>query len=196
MRSLRCAILAGWLLLAASTAAAQFGGKDANSTGGPALGAERTQRWQVGMTVVAQTPCMDIFGTLPVPTNWPEQDVKVIDEQVSYGVQQVRYRDLEGGIRQMLVAVPRLDTGEKAEALVTLEVTRRAIDLPTDPSEFRLPEKVPRDTRKYLAPSPLIDCRNRKIRDLAKEITTDKEGAWQQVEAIHDWVKENVQAHQ
>lgn len=192
MRSWRCAILAGWLLLAASTAAAQFGGKDANSTGGPALGAERTQRWQVGMTVVAQTPCMDIFGTLPVPTNWPEQDVKVIDEQVSYGVQQVRYRDLEGGIRQMLVAVPRLDTGEKAEALVTLEVTRRAIDLPTDPSEFRLPEKIPRDSRKYLAPSPLIDCRNRKIRDLAKEITTDQAGAWQQVEAIHDWVKENV----
>ncbi len=93
----------------------------------------------------------------------------------------------------MLVVVPRLDAGEKAEALVTFEVTRRAIDLPTDPSAFRLPEKVPRDTRKYLAPSPLIDCRNRKIRDLAKEITTDKEGAWQQVEAIHDWVKENVQ---
>ena len=44
----------------------------------------------------------------------------------------MRYRDLEGGIRQMLVAVPQLAAGEKAEALVTVEVTRRAIDLPAD----------------------------------------------------------------
>jgi hypothetical protein len=92
----------------------------------------------------------------------------------------------------MLVAVPLLGAGEKAEALVTFEVTRRAIGLPTDPSSLQVPKKSPRDARKYLAPSPFIDCRNRKIRDLAKEITTDKEGAWQKVEAIHNWVKENV----
>ncbi|MHB8969461.1 MAG: transglutaminase-like domain-containing protein [Pirellulaceae bacterium] len=193
MRSLCCAILAGWVLLAVSPAAAQFGGTDSTSSGGPEFGAERTQRWKVGMTVAAQAPCLDIFGTLPVPTNWPEQDVKVVEEQISASISQVRYRDLEGGIRQMLVAVPQLAVGEKVEALVIFEVTRRAIGLPTDPSSFRLPEKVPRDTRKYLAPSPLIDCRNRKIRDLAKEITADQEGAWQKVEAIHNWVKDNVQ---
>ena len=131
MRSLRCAILVGWLLLAVSTAAAQFGGTDSTSSGGPEFGAERTQRWKVGMTVVAQTPCLDIFGTLPVPTNWPEQDVKVLEEQISASIPQVRYRDLEGGIRQMLVAVPRLAVGEKAEALVIFEVTRRSVGLPT-----------------------------------------------------------------
>ena len=46
--------------------------------------------------------------------------------------------------------------------------------------------------QKYLADSPLIDSRDRKIRELAKEITADKENAWQQVEAIHNWVKENI----
>ena len=54
------------------------------------------------------------------------------------------------------------------------------------------PRSTPRDARKYLADSPLIDCRDRKIRDLAKEITADKEGAWQKVEAIHNWVKDNI----
>ena len=51
---------------------------------------------------------MNVFGTLPVPTNWPEQDVKVMDEQISATINRVQYRDLEGGIRQMLVAVPQL----------------------------------------------------------------------------------------
>ncbi len=187
-----CAILAG-MVPAGSVAPPRLNLEERTpSSGGPELGAERTQRWKVGMTVVAQTPCLDIFGTVPVPTNWPEQDVKVIDEQISDSIPQVRYRDLEGGIRQMLVAVPQLAAGEKAEALVTFEVMRRAIGLPIDTSVYRLPKKVPRDARKYLANSPLIDCRNRKIRDLAKEITADKEGAWQKVEAIHNWVKENV----
>ncbi|MHB8861669.1 MAG: hypothetical protein ACYC6N_04635, partial [Pirellulaceae bacterium] len=193
MRSWCCAILAGWLLLEVSTAAAQFGGTDANASGGPVLGAERTQRWKVGMTVVAQTPCADIFGTVPVPTNWPEQDVKEVEAQISDTIPRVQYRDLQGGVQQMLVAVPLLGAGEKAEALVTFEVTRRAIELPTDPAALQLPKKTPREVRKFLANSPLIDCRNRKIRDLAKEITADQEGAWQKIEAIHQWVKDNVQ---
>ena len=58
------------------------------------------------MTVTAQTPCFDIFGTLPVPTQWPEQDVKVVEEQIGDTVQQVDYRDLGGGIRQMLAWCP------------------------------------------------------------------------------------------
>jgi hypothetical protein len=189
-KSLHAAMVTGWFLCAVSQAAAQFG--VTRSAGGPELGAERTQRWKVGLTVVAQAPCLDVFGTVPVPTNWPEQDVKVVDEQISDSIRQVRYRDLEGGIRQMLVAVPQLAAGEKAEALVTFEVTRRAIGLPVDTNAYRLPKKVPRDARKYLANSPLIDCRDRKTRDLAKEITADKEGAWQKVEAIHNWVKENI----
>jgi hypothetical protein len=188
----RFAITATIWLAGASSAWAQFGGQEPQSTSGPVFGAERTQRWRIGMTVTAQTPCFNIFGTLPVPTQWPEQDVKVVEEQIGDTVQKVDYRTLGGGIRQMLVMVPQLNPGERADAIVTLEVTRRAIEPPTDPESLSLPEKTPRDARRYLAPSPQIDSRNRKVRDLAQEITADKEKAWRKVEALHGWVRENI----
>jgi len=190
IRARTLTLIAGWILCAASQAAAQFGA--ATPEGGPVLTGERTQRWKVGMIVTANTPCVNILGTLPVPTDWPEQDVKVMDEQISATIGRVQYRDLEEGIRQMLVAVPQLAAGDQAEALVTVEVTRRAIELPADTSIYRIPKRIPRDLRKFLADSPLISARDRKIRELAKQITADKQDAWQQVEAIHDWVQDNI----
>lgn len=192
MTIVRYAMIAAVWLAGASSVWAQFGGQEAKPTAGPVLGAERTQRWRIGMTVTAQTPCFNIFGTIPVPTQWPEQDVKVVEEQIGDSIQRVDYRDLSGGIRQMVVIVPQLNPGEKTEAIVTLEVTRRAMEPPANPDDLRFPEKTPRDARKYLAPSPQIDCRNRKVRDLAQEITADKEPAWQKVEALHGWVRENI----
>jgi hypothetical protein len=189
-RFLHGVVVACWCLCAASQATAQFGETEAK--GGPVLGAERTQRWKVGMVVTAKTPCMNVFGTLPVPTNWPEQDVKVVEEQLSPTVNRVQYRDLEGGIRQMLVKIPQLTPGQKAEALITVEVTRRTLDVPADTSVYQVPKHIPRDLRKYLSDSPLIDSRDRKLRELAKDITEDKENAWQKVEAIHNWVQENI----
>lgn len=190
-RMMHGVIVACWCLCAASQATAQFGETDVAS-GGPVLGAERTQRWKVGMVVTAKSPCMNVFGTLPVPTNWPEQDVKVVDEQLSPTVNRVQYRDLEVGIRQMLVKIPQLTPGQKAEAVITVEVTRRAIDVPADTSIYQVPKRVPSDVRKYLADSPLIETRDRKLRELAKDVTEDKETAWQKVEAIRNWVQENI----
>jgi hypothetical protein len=188
----RFAVVAVVWLTGASSVCAQFGGKETTATAGPVLGAERTQRWRIGMTVAAQTPCANIFGTLPVPTQWPEQDVKVVEEQIGDAVQKVDYRDLGGGIRQMLVLVPQLNPGERVEAIVTMEVTRRAIDPPSDPDSLKIPQKSLHEVRKYLAPSPQIDSRNRKVRDLAQDITADKEDAWKKVEAMHAWVRENI----
>lgn len=192
MTTVRFALVAAAWLAGASSVWAQFGGQEAQSTSGPVLGAERTQRWRIGMTVTAQTPCFNIFGTIPVPTQWPEQDVKVVEEQIGDSVQRVDYRDLSGGIRQMVVVVPQLNPGEKVDAIVTLEVTRRTLEPPTNPADLQIPEKAQREVRKYLAPSPQIDSRNRKVRDLAQEITADQENAWAKVEALHDWVRDNI----
>ncbi|MBM4090941.1 MAG: transglutaminase domain-containing protein [Planctomycetes bacterium] len=163
-------------------------------TKGPRMGDAHTQRWTVGMTITATGgPCVGVYGTAGVPTEWPEQDVKLVDEKVSETVGRVRSRTLDGGVVQMLVDIPRLDPGEKAEALMTYEITRRAIMPPADTSVYRFPEKPPADVKKYLGTSPLIDSRNVRIRGLVKEITADKENAWAAVEAIHDWVKNNIE---
>lgn len=155
---------------------------------------ERTQRWRAGIEVAAATgPCAGIYGTFQVPVDWPEQDVKVVEEEISDAVRRSRYRELEGGVRQMVVLIPQLGFGETASAVVTFEITRRVKPLPSDTTAYEIPKALPPGFRRYLTNSPQIDCRSGKIRRLAKEITADESSAWEKAKAIHDWVKENIE---
>lgn len=153
-----------------------------------------TQRWQVGVIVRASGPCVGIFGTAAVPTDWPEQSVKIVAEDLSPQVRRVEYRTLENGVRQMLVDIPRLNAGETAQALITFEVTRAAILEPMDTAIFKIPERLPKEVSKFLGPSPMIESRDSAITKLAKELLQGKDdlGDWEKVELIYDWVREHV----
>lgn len=150
-------------------------------------------RWQAGVTVTAASgPCQGIVATFPVPVEWPEQDVKVVAEDVSPLVKMSeRFTD---GVKQMVATMPMIPYGEEARALVTFEITRRAIQPPADTAVYRVPEsrKLPRDVRPYLAQSPGIECRNPRVVALAKELAGGKEGGWDKVRAMYDWVRSNV----
>jgi hypothetical protein len=191
VRRLRFSFVTAWLVLIAGTACGQFGR--------PAQPAEDrveqqlTQRYQVGVKIRAGgAPCTGLFGTVPVPKEWPEQEVRIVDEQISSEVRRVTYRDVDG-LRQMLFTIPQLPAATTAEALVTFEVTRKSVAPPSNPAAFVFPDNVPRDLRVYLASSPGIDCRHKSIRDRAEEIVQGHEHVWKQVEAIYDWVRDNVQ---
>jgi len=153
---------------------------------------ELVQRWKVGLTLIAAGPCKGIFATVPVPTNWPEQSVKIIKEEFSPGVK-VSYRNHADGGRQMLIRLSSLAAGTRAVALVTYEIRRKSILAPQDPTIFRVPEKVTGRMRKYIQPSPLIESRDAKIRAIAKKIGGEGESAWKRVEAMYDWVRDNVE---
>lgn len=189
--------LAALLLAAASTAQAQFDRPDPEPTPfgeeGVKLAEPVTQKWEVGVTVTARGPVRGILATIPVPTDWPEQKVRIADEHYSRHVGRVAYRDLEGGVRQMLVSIRLLPAGETAEAVVTFEVTRSPIKAPADTTVFEMPTRVPRDVRKFLASSPYIESTHGEIRKVADEVVDDNLPAWQQVEAAYDWVRENVE---
>jgi hypothetical protein len=179
------------VLLLISTASAQPAQLPKN---GVQLGESEKQRWKVGLTVTAPNgPCGGIFGTVPVPTDWPEQSVRIVEEEVTQNVTDVRYRTLDNGVKQMLVRINQLQPLEKATALVTFEVSKSALIAPDNTEQFLIPRRVPRDVRRYLGSSPLIEVRNGKIRALAKELTADKEGAWNTVESMFDWVRANVE---
>ena len=93
----------------------------------------------------------------------------------------------------MLVRIPSLFPGRTAKVLVTYEITRKEIVAPVDPSIYSVPDRLPRALRQYLGPSPYIESRHSKIRSLAKEVVGDQQCAWDQVEAIYDYVRENVE---
>ena len=178
-------------LIGGAVGLAQFGDEDASSS---RLGQHVTQRWKVGMIVSArQGPCDKLYGTIPVPTDWPEQTVRVVNEEISSSVAAVQYRMLNNGVKQMLVSVPRLMPGESAEALITFEIDRAATLPPENTDELVVPKKMNRSIRQYLSQSPKIEVRHKKIKKLAAELRDEQLNAWQQVEKIYDHVRATVE---
>jgi len=180
------------LISTSATVLAQF--KDGEPGGGK-LGESRVQEWQAGVEVEAASgTCMNIVAYIPVPVEWPEQIVRVDEEDFSPGTQ-VKYQKVDGTARVMVVRIRRLLVGQKAKAVATFEIERRAQLPPEDTSIYQLPERTKLDyaLRKYLSNSPGIETRDAKIRAKAREIVDGKEGAWERVEAIYDWTRDNVE---
>lgn len=158
------------------------------------LGEAVTHHWRVGVVVnAASGPCRGIVGSIPIPAEWPEQQVRESDQEVNQWAK-MREQDVDG-VKMMLVTIPNLPAGQEAKALVTFEVVRNSILAPTNTDQFKLPEndKIERSVRQYLSYSPLIESRSPKIVAQAKQIISGKDQAWQRVEALYDWVRENVE---
>jgi hypothetical protein len=209
---------------------------------GPKLGDTQVQQIKIGISITAEGgACEGIVATTPVPIDWAEQQVKVIEQDVSAAVREFEdFRMIDGTVKQMVLTVPYLAAGEEAHAILTFEVTRRGLVSPDNTAELIVPKKLDRQLRTYLAASIGIEVRSPKIRALAKEIAAklkaegpsdealaaaddakpsenqdvqdavagavgvageDRSEAaesgepttWQLVEAMYDWVRENVQ---
>jgi len=192
-------------LLATSTAHAQFGDRFETEAGAAAFPSAATpsedsqssvQRWKIGFSILAKNgPCGGIFATVPVPTDWPEQSVRTIDEltDVSPQVSRVKFRTLSGGVKQMLVTIPNLRAGDEAHAFMTFEVTKKTITPPENVESLSIPSRIPRTLRPFIGTSPYIESTDDEIEAKAAEIVAGKEGAWERVEAIYDWVRANVE---
>lgn len=183
-------------LLAQSAVAQEFQVGPSVSKNGCQLGEAKEETLKLGILVSAQTgPCRGIFATIPVPIDWPEQRVEVVEEEKSPFVRSVRYRTVEGTVKQMLFDIPQLPPGAQAGALATVKVTRHALEAPKDTTIFKIPDRIDRDVRTYLGDSPFIESRSNQIVDVAKKLMRENEtkGDWEKVEAIYDWVRENVE---
>jgi len=179
-------------MLIASSAFAQF---KQEQTKGCRLGEWQTFYWQAGLTIQAtDAPCKGIEAYVPVPSDWPEQEVVVAKEDVSKSLK-MDYITADGDVRVMVIRIPHLPAGEEAKALVTFEIRRCSLLEPENPSIYRMPNKKKLDRKilPYLGASPFIDPRNPKIRALAQQIGQDKKTPWEQVEAIYDYVREKIQ---
>lgn len=129
---------------------------------------------------------------IPVPTDWPEQSVRLVDEDITRNVRFTTYDVLDDGVKRMILNIPQVSPGEEVRGLVTLEVTTRKILAPEDTTIFEIDKRPPRELRRYLGTSPFIDSRHSSIRRKAKEFEDDDATAWEHVEKIYDWVRENI----
>ncbi len=191
MRIQRLAIAMVVWLVAAASVWAQFKQGEA---GGAKVGESRTSQWKAGMIIKASGgACRGLFGYVPMPTEWPEQQVKTASEEISPEAK-VSYELVDGGVKIMNVKIPMIPSGQEVRAVVTLDIRRSVVLPPEDTDIYKLPDvkKLPREIRPFLLPSPKIESRDIKIREVAKKIGTDKEKGWEKVEAIYDWVRDKL----
>ena len=156
------------------------------------LGKAQTHRVRVGMEISTSGIATGVVGIVPIPIEWPEQTVRVVEEEKTPNVSKLSYRNLEDGARQMMIHVPRLRSGETARATVTYEVTRHGLVGPAATDAFRVPQRLPRELRHYLQPGPLTNTKDPNIIAAKDKAIDGVDGAWNQVRAIHDWVLDNV----
>lgn len=156
------------------------------------LGEATTSQWRIGVIVKAPGAVTGLVATMPVPMDWPEQKVKVVGEEKTPGVGRLSYRTLDGGVKQMVVSIPRLAAGGEARAIVTFEVAKSRILEPVETTGLAAPAKAGRELSKFLLPSPYIESKHPRIQSLAAEIVAGKPSGWDSSAAVFDWVRANV----
>ncbi len=170
---------------------AQF--EDGPGPAGVRIDKSETTRLKIGIEVTAEGgPCRGLRGSVPVPTEWPEQQVRIVEEKKTANVKRVEYRQIGAGAKQMVVEIAQIPEGETASAYTIFEITRSSLLPPEDTSELVVPKRVDRELQAYLGASPQIETRNRKIVELAKQTGANKAG-WEKVESLYDITREKVQ---
>jgi hypothetical protein len=186
-----------FFLIALSTTALAQVAEVAPSDARIKFGPPDTVRMRVGAEITANKgSARNVTALMAIPLECPEQQVKIITEDISGAVGSVEYRPVTGGeVKQMVILIPRLAAGTTAKATVDFEVTSRPILPPDKTDDLVIPKRPPRAVRQYLGGSPYIETKHNKIRSLAKEIWADLDESatdWERVEAIYDAVLERV----
>ena len=152
-----------------------------------------TTNYQVGFHAVAvKKSATQVLVTLPVPADWPEQSVSVVDETIPTDMGNIRDRELNSGVKQLVITVPRLRLGTKVEMLMTYQLKTSQVNPPPDTTVFQKPRVSHREGKPYTQSSPEISFRDSKLKKQVKELVADKATPWKEVEAIYDWVRDEI----
>lgn len=138
--------------------------------------------------------CKELYATIPFPRDWPEQKVTILEAELP-DFARYKERELSGGVKQLVLEVPALAAQQQIDVVVTVEIEKSFIKAPEDLASLVYPKKTLRDKDLVwsLGDSPYIDTKSRQVRAIAKEIKDKSpKNAWQHVEAIFDWVRDNI----
>lgn len=153
---------------------------------------ETKSRWKFGFEVVGQGGAVrGGVVTFPIPMDWPDQVVELVDEDRSPSVRGFKEGTLSGGVRQVTASIPVMSGNDTAKLILTYEVTHRFVRFGRNDDQWYLP--TGEDLAPYLGASPMIETDDREIRKVAEDLTDLDLTAWQQVEKTYDWVQKNVE---
>lgn len=152
-----------------------------------------TVKWKVGVKVLAgPTDALNLYIAIPVPCDWPEQTVTVFEEDMPPSVGNVAYAVLDGSVRRQLIRIPVLKAGEQLNLTTIFRVSTCQVTGPSATTGFVKPDKKIKENTSFLAKSRYISFENSKLRIQAATLAKDEKEAWKQIEAVYDWVRENI----
>lgn len=149
--------------------------------------------WEFGVKVNSTGHGKQISVSVPIPKQWPEQQLEVIKENKTPNVGRFVEKDATKFARQFSYAVNRMEAGDSALGSIQFKVKKRLIIAPKDTSQFVVVKKVPTKLRTFLKPSPFIESNHKRIRTIAEELQDDTLSGWNQVETIYTWVRKNIE---
>ena len=150
--------------------------------------------WKFGVRITGTGNTRNVQVTFPLPVDWKDQKIKVLSIDGTQNTKGGRIKKLGQDASQFFFKVPELNVGDVAEATVTVEIEKLESQPPIDPDQFVFSKKNSRKLRNYLTPSPFIESNDDRIKEIAERLEIDDSlSAWQQVEAIYRWVRENIQ---
>lgn len=165
---------------------------------GPILGKAVSHKYRAGMIFAARPGggCTNVFGSAPVPMEFPEQKVRTLEEDFPR-VARVDYRNLkEGGARQMIFKMRELKSGQQVEATALFEVTRYPLLPPSEPDIYKIPKSTSREIKRYLKDGLYIESNSKTVRAVVKEAlqnVAEDASDWDKIDAFLSFVRENVQ---
>ncbi len=152
------------------------------------------QRWEFGMEISATGNVTGLVASVPVPVEWPEQRIKIVEEQKDDGVTRMAYKNLGDQAGQLIITINRMVAGDVIRASVIMEIQKQDVARPESPESLRFATKS--ETRrldKYLKPSPYIESNHRRVKEFADAIRIDESIApFEQVRIIYEFIREQV----
>lgn len=158
----------------------------------PTYGSPVKRGWRVGVVIkTGRQPIKDVLNYIPIPQQWPEQEVRIFNDEVpgNFEVQEVEQLQ---GLQRLVLHGRSIEAKQTVVALMTYSVTTKPINLPSDTSIFRLPDHKDKEVKGFLMTSEGINFRNKKLRKQAEELASAADNAWGKAQAIYDWVRSNV----
>jgi hypothetical protein len=148
--------------------------------------------WEFGLEVTALTDTRNIQTYAPVPIDWPEQQVRIVDRRLGVDAA-VSYENLAELAQVMQIGIPSLAQGQTSRSAVWVDLTRYNIVAPKVTDRLTVPKSLPKQLKGFIQESPFIEISHPKVKKFASSIELDpKAPAWESVEKIYDAVREHL----
>ncbi len=164
-----------------------------SSSYGVRIGDPQIVRYQIGAKIrTAGGVFSQVAIRLPVPNEWPEQRVAIVEEEIDDRAGPVKYRVLDNGVRQMLISIPQVPANSEANVLITYEVSVSPIMGPTETSGLLKPKRITKELKFVVGDGPQIFPRDRDLKKKIDEVLTDDMPPWDALAILHRWIMDNV----